>query len=232
MANPDEIFLALKSVTRRKILEMLSAEPMYLTQLAENLDLGQQAIFRHLQLLENSGLLESDFRDEGQGAPRRYYQIAKAVRVEVQISPEMFDVELFDIPRIDVEPPDNFPELATIVEEYNNLIKQPHSKEKLTAFGELLKNLGTELEEISIAKSIAEATYSNIRNQIRLLSLELLPQRIDQHIIQTLTSRGGAIALKDLAVILNLSENTLLEQLKILEQKGIIQILKGTIYLI
>ena len=88
------------------------------------------------------------------------------------------------------------------------------------------------MEEISIAKSIAEATYSNIRNQIRLLSLELLPQRIDQHIIQTLTSRGGAIALKDLAVILNLSENTLLEQLKILEQKGIIQILKGTIYLI
>ena len=165
MADPDKIFLALKSETRRKILEMLAAEPMYLTQLAYQLELGQQAIFRHLQMLEDAGLLESNFKDAGQGAPRRYYQIKRAVRVEVQISPEMFDVELFDVPRIDIKTPKDFPELAKVVSRCNELSRLPNSHEKLSEYSELLKQLGKELEKINIAKSIAEATYSRIRNQ-------------------------------------------------------------------
>ncbi|NHJ87510.1 MAG: ArsR family transcriptional regulator [Asgard group archaeon] len=224
MPDPDKIFLALKSETRRKILQMLASEPMYLTQLSYNLDLGQQAIFRHLQLLEESGLLESDFRDEGQGAPRRYYQIAKAVRVEVQISPELFDVGLFDVPIIEIQAPEEYPELTKIVDECNELSKQPNSKEKLLAFSELLKALGQELGRINIAKSVAEATYSNIRRKIRALSYELLPQRINQRIIQNLASRGGDLEITNLALILNLTEETLREHLVELEKRGLIRL--------
>lgn len=232
MANPDKIFLALKSETRRKILAMLASEPMYLTQLAYNLDLGQQAIFRHLQLLEDSGLLESDFKDAGQGAPRRYYQIARAVRVEVQISPEMFDVGLFDVPRIEIQTPEEFPELANIVKECNSLSKMPNSKEKISAYSELLKKLGNELNIVNTAKSIAEATYSNIRHMIRTISYELLPQRIDQRIIQALASRGGDLAIEDLSLVLNLSEETLKERIQELERTGLIQITNKRIVLV
>ncbi|MHA1212920.1 MAG: ArsR/SmtB family transcription factor, partial [Candidatus Heimdallarchaeota archaeon] len=145
MTDPNKIFLALKSETRRKILQLLAGEPMYLTQMAYSLNLGQQAIFRHLQLLEETGLLESDFKDAGQGAPRRYYQIARAVRVEVQISPEMFDVGLFDVPKIEIQTPKEFPELREIVQECRVQSKTPDSREKLVAYSELLKNLGVEL---------------------------------------------------------------------------------------
>ncbi|MHA1639102.1 MAG: helix-turn-helix domain-containing protein [Candidatus Heimdallarchaeota archaeon] len=224
MADPDKIFLALKSETRRKILEMLAAEPMYLTQLSYYLNLGQQAIFRHLQLLEEAGLLESDFREAGQGAPRRYYQIARAVRVEVQISPEMFDVELFDVPKIEISVPKEFPELAEIVRTCKKLSKEPNSREKLSAFSDLLKQLGQELDKINIAKSAAEATYSNIRNHIRSISYELLPQRIDQRIIQTLASRGGELGISSLATILHLTKDTLLERIKKLETGGLLKI--------
>ncbi|HUU77357.1 MAG TPA: helix-turn-helix domain-containing protein [candidate division Zixibacteria bacterium] len=231
MADPDQIFLALKSETRRKILAMLAGEPMYLTQLAYQLDLGQQAIFRHLQLLEESGLLDSDFKDAGQGAPRRYYHIAKAVRVEVQISPEMFDVGLFDVPRIEIKTPKEFPELAEIVNQCQELIKQPNSKEKLLAYSDLLIKLSKELEKVNVAKAIAEATYSQIRKSIRSISYELLPQRIDQRIIQTLTTRGKELEIKDLALVLNLSEETLIERIKELEKIGIIQFNKNKINL-
>lgn len=231
MADPDQIFLALKSETRRKILAMLAGEPMYLTQLAFQLDLGQQAIFRHLQLLEETGLLNSDFKDAGQGAPRRYYHIAKAVRVEVQISPEMFDVGLFDVPRIEIKTPKEFPELDEIVSQCQELIKQPNSKEKLLGYSELLNKLSKELEKVNIAKAIAEATYSQIRKNIRSISYELLPQRIDQRIIQTLTTRGRELEIKDLALVLNLSEETLIERIKELEKRGIIQHSKNKINL-
>ncbi len=231
MTDTDQIFLALKSGTRRKILAMLASEPMYLSQLAFKLELGQQAIFRHLQLLETAGLLESDFQDAGQGAPRRYYSIARAVRVEVQISPEMFDVGLFDVPKIDVQTPEGFPELDEIVQKCAELIKQPHSKTKLSVYSELLMKLGLELQSINIVKSIAEATYSNIRNQIRAISYELLPQRIDQRIIQTLASRGGILEIKDLSIILHISEETLKERLDELERHGLLQIDKNKVNL-
>ncbi|MHA1243155.1 MAG: ArsR family transcriptional regulator [Candidatus Heimdallarchaeota archaeon] len=224
MADPDKIFLALKSQTRRKILNMLASEPMYLTQIAFNLDLGQQAIFRHLQLLEESGILISDFQDSGQGAPRRYYQIARAVRVEVQISPEMFDVGLFDVPTIAIKTPEEYPELEEVVLKCRELSKEPNSKEKLIAYSELLTELSAELKKINIVKSIAEATYSNIRNQIRKISFELLPQRIDQRIIQALATRGGESTVKELSLILHLAEETIAERLVDLEKHGIINL--------
>ncbi len=231
MADPDKIFLALKSETRRKILEMLASEPMYLTQMAFSLNLGQQAIFRHLQLLEDAGILESDFKDEGQGAPRRYYQIARAVRVEVQISPEMFDVGLFDVPKIDIKTPNDFPELSEIVAKCKELAKTPNSKEKLSNYSDLLKRLGEELERVNIAKSIAEATYSNIRNHIRTIAYELLPQRIDQRIIQSLASRGGNLKLQDLALILNITEETLLARIEELERAGLLHLTNNIVTL-
>jgi len=232
MADPDKIFLALKSETRRKILSMLASEPMYLTQLAFNLNLGQQAIFRHLQLLEESGLLDSDFKDAGQGAPRRYYQIARAVRVEVQISPEMFDIGMFDVPNIEITTPKDFPELAEIVTKCAELGKTPNSKEKLSVYSDLLKNLSKELNKVNIAKSIAEATYSNIRRQIRAIAFDLLPQRIDQRIIQTLASRGGELTIEDLSLILNLTEETIEERMIELDKAGLIKLEKKNILLI
>lgn len=232
MPDPDKIFLALKSETRRKILSMLASEPMYLTQLAFNLKLGQQAIFRHLQLLEESGLLDSDFKDAGQGAPRRYYQIARAVRVEVQISPEMFDIGMFDVPRIEIKTPKDFPELAEIVTKCAELGKTPNSKEKLSTYSNLLKDLSKELNKVNIAKSIAEATYSNIRRQIRAIAFELLPQRIDQRIIQTLASRGGELTIEDFSLILNLTEETIEERMKELDEAGLIKLEKKNVILI
>jgi len=232
MSDPNKIFLALKSETRRKILQLLAGEPMYLTQMAYSLNLGQQAIFRHLQLLEETGLLESDFKDAGQGAPRRYYQIARAVRVEVQISPEMFDVGLFDVPKIEIQTPKEFPELREIVQECRVQSKTPDSREKLVAYSELLKNLGVELDKINIGKSIAEATYSNIRNQIRAITYKLLPQRIDQRIIQTIASRGGELTLDNLHLILNLTEDILKERIQELGTKGLVELKNKIVFLL
>jgi ArsR family transcriptional regulator len=232
MAKLDDIFLALKSETRRKILQMLAAEPMFLTQIAEQLDIQQQAIYRHLEQLMKTGLLQFDYSDEGQGAPRKYYRIARAIRMDVQISPELFDVELFDIPKIEIPTPKEFPELAKIVEKCDKLSKEPISRERLAAYGELLLELGSELQTINKAKAIAEATYTNIRRQIRKISYELLPKRVDQRIEQALTARGGEVKINDLVLILHLAEDVVKERLVELEKKNYLKITKDAVVLL
>ena len=56
----DRVFLALADPTRRSIVERLSKGEASVSQLAEPLDMSLPAVLQHLQLLEGSGLVESE----------------------------------------------------------------------------------------------------------------------------------------------------------------------------
>jgi DNA-binding transcriptional ArsR family regulator len=56
----DRIFHALGDPTRRGILEKLSAGPISVSQLAEPLHITLAAVVQHLQILEDSGLVQTE----------------------------------------------------------------------------------------------------------------------------------------------------------------------------
>ena len=55
----DRVFQALADPTRRTIVERLSRGEASVTQIAEPLDMSLPAVLQHLQLLEASGIVES-----------------------------------------------------------------------------------------------------------------------------------------------------------------------------
>jgi DNA-binding transcriptional ArsR family regulator len=56
----DRIFHALGDPTRRAIVEKLSAGPISVSRLAEPLDITLAAVVQHLQVLEDSGLVQTE----------------------------------------------------------------------------------------------------------------------------------------------------------------------------
>lgn len=77
--------------TRRRILTALADEPMYFNQLAKEIGIGQQAVLRHLQALEDSGLIETYGEKSQFGAPnRKYYKLSSAFSLTVSISEDDF----------------------------------------------------------------------------------------------------------------------------------------------
>jgi len=78
--------------TRRRILTLLSKEPHYVSQIAKRLDVTQPAIFRHLQILERSGLIESFTERNPLGAARKYYKICDSFELEIALNPQAFKV--------------------------------------------------------------------------------------------------------------------------------------------
>ena len=62
----DELFYLLENPTRRRILQLLSVERLYPLkmhkQLSKDMDVTQQAIVKHLKILEEHGIVQS--RDE------------------------------------------------------------------------------------------------------------------------------------------------------------------------
>lgn len=56
----DKIFQALSSGVRRKILAYLSSASMTAGEIAERFDISKPSLSKHLSLLENAGLVESE----------------------------------------------------------------------------------------------------------------------------------------------------------------------------
>ena len=56
----DRIFHALGDPTRRAIVEKLSQGPISVSRLAEPLDITLAAVVQHLQVLEESGLVQTE----------------------------------------------------------------------------------------------------------------------------------------------------------------------------
>jgi len=60
----DQVFEALASTVRRKILAYLSATDLTAGQIAERFDISKPSISKHLSILENAGLIKSERRGQ------------------------------------------------------------------------------------------------------------------------------------------------------------------------
>ena len=76
MVDFEHAMSILESSTRRDILKFLVKEPHYPLQLSEMLDVSQQAVMKHLKVLEEAGFVDSDkIPSEKGGPPRKVYTV-------------------------------------------------------------------------------------------------------------------------------------------------------------
>lgn len=89
----DVILEILSNPTRRKILSILAEEPMYFNQLSRKLHIGQQAILRHMAILERHGIVKSYAEKSTFGAPnRKYYKVCKSFNLNISLSNDSFSL--------------------------------------------------------------------------------------------------------------------------------------------
>lgn len=125
--------------TRRKILTVLSEEPMYFNQLAKKIGIGQQAILRHLQTLEDIGLIETYAEKSDFGAPdRKYYHLDDSFILTISLSEDDFTITKQDITESRQEESKKY---------YNSLDSMP--EEAGEALSLLQENLADIEDEIS-----------------------------------------------------------------------------------
>lgn len=157
--DSDIILDILGNDTRRKILAILSQEPMYFNQLAKEIDIGQQAVLRHLQALEESGLIESYAEKSELGAPdRKYYRLNNSFVLTISLSEDDFTVTKQEI-----------------VES-----RQKESMKYYKVFdsipedaGEALSLLQQSLSDIEAEMSILESRLSDLRSLKQLILSKL-----------------------------------------------------------
>ncbi len=159
--NDDEFYALIGNDIRRKILLKLSKFPRYASDLAIDLGVSKQAVKKHLDRLEEFGLVEKS--ESGENQKKQYYQINSnmALFCKMDITPNYFGLEIVNDPEAMVDRykvhMDHNPETTLI-------LSRGRTRE-YTQFGHSLKTLGAQLQKI-------EQTISQIEEQRRIFLLD------------------------------------------------------------
>ncbi len=95
------VLRVLSSPTRREVLARLASETHYPLQLSKELGVSQQAIMKHIKVLEEAGLVEGveEPSDQG-GPPRTAYKLTASLSIAIDLGPSLFStrLEVFEAP--------------------------------------------------------------------------------------------------------------------------------------
>jgi ArsR family transcriptional regulator len=92
----EDILDVMGCKTRRDIINLLREEPMFVSEISNELDIGQKAIIAHLRAMEDIGILNSSYKKILRGRPRKYYDLQNEVNIHITINRNNFDVRFTD----------------------------------------------------------------------------------------------------------------------------------------
>lgn len=175
---------------------------MYFNQLSKELDIGQQAVLRHMQVLESSGLIESYAEKSELGAPnRKYYRLSSSFSLTIFISKDAFSIESRKIVESRYKKSDKF------YKKFNSITKD--TGQGLTSLQGSLTDLDNEISNLESRLNDFRALKQLILHRIHEIgkdNFDLLERRI----LYSIIIRAGEKSPKsiyDLADMLNEKES-------------------------
>jgi ArsR family transcriptional regulator len=182
--------------TRRKILSTLSREPMYFNQLAKEIGIGQQAILRHVNALEDIGLIESYAEKSNLGAPnRKYYRLNSSFSLTISISQDSFSIKNHKIEQYRHKESDKF------YREYD-LLTQGDDGETLKRLQANLANIDKEITNLDSRLNDLRALKQLIVHRLHKIAKDNFEEEFERKILHTIMDEAPK-SISELANKLN-----------------------------
>ncbi len=177
----DKVFKALGHVTRRRILQLLAQSPRYPYELSKILDVNRRVILKHLEALEEAGLVEREVGSSELGPDRTYYRLSVSFGLSTTILPNSFLVRVTrpsrtstqDIPakvRADVQA---IKTLLSKLDEVNRKLEKLDSERVQLA--QIRGQVIQQIEEIMEKCSWDESSRARVRSLIDPSRVEMEP---------------------------------------------------------
>ncbi len=195
MVELDELLSVIENPARRRILEALAREPHYPLQLSKELGMSQQAVMKHLKVLEQYDLVRSYQEKSDLGGPnRKQFYPALNFTIVVDAGPNMFSAELFSREEPAAEEREEHEEEGTLEERVREL------RGRVGGIDARLEELYRQREELimekeSILEEVAHLTDRLGDYQLRRILYEFIsrPQLDLQGIARAMAVRDEAV---------------------------------------
>jgi predicted transcriptional regulator len=207
----DDLLFVLENPLRRRILEHLVREAHYPLQLSRELRVSQQAIIKHLKVLEEFGMVDSEEEESDLGGPpRRVYLSSRHFSIHIDLGPASLESGMVPLDRVSILP--EYRAMEARVREARRLVER---EAKLRRWGGVLREINDEVENMDSRRQ----SLLHVKNQILLAVREELHDAsdYDERRITHLMMASGLRTAGEVAELLGMREE---EVRVILQRRG------------
>ncbi|MFQ6107616.1 MAG: ArsR/SmtB family transcription factor [Thermoplasmata archaeon] len=197
MAEPtlDEILMILENPLRRRILAKISKERHYPLQLSRELRVSQQAILKHLKVLENYGLVKCTREKSTLGGPeRKNYCNARHFSLTIDLGPSLFNTEFRSFPS-DAGIPRGFGKFKERIE---STMKETDPKARLRKVSDVAREMDALVRELEERRAglllLKDAALSVAYSAVEEISNDYNERRVLYHLINENDMRVDALS--------------------------------------
>lgn len=145
--------MAFWNPTRRRIIKRLSQEPSYPSQLSKELGIGQALVAKHLEALEDVGVVKSSMEESPYGPKRRQYLLSRSVSVTVDFAPHFFNAQVLSFSTAP-ESRGMSSDAADLMNRVNGIPENASRNGKFDMYSSLLADIDGKLDELQDERSI------------------------------------------------------------------------------
>jgi predicted transcriptional regulator len=148
----DSVLLTVENPVRRKIIRQLSKEPSYQLRISKELGFSQQLVAKHLESMEDSGVVSSQMEASPHGPKRKEYLLNRSISLTIDFAPNLFRARVMEFdPLPELDPPGASGEVFRMLAE---VMQRPEENAKLKPLGSLIKEIDSKLTRIEDEKSV------------------------------------------------------------------------------
>jgi len=217
----DDILMLLSNPTRRRIIAKLVQERHYPLQLSKELRVSQQAVTKHLRVLEEHGIVECVSTPSDEGPPRKLYRTAKHFTITIAMDPKMFEARTQETDRAKDAP--MTADLKPLDDRFRDVLHTQNYKERVRDIGGLLMNAEAELEKLEEKQAVILQMKSRMLREASSLIVELYPDYSHRAVLYLLLENPN-ISVRQMARALNMNEGEVAEVLKDLSMDNVLPI--------
>ena len=208
--------------TRRRILLLLANEPRYFIQLSKELGVSQQAVLKHLFLLENSGLIVSFRAKSNLSAPdRKYFKLNKPIYMSIGITGNSMDIKMESLEDTNNNQDKMFLETTEIKHEQHDYDITRIIKETVLKLQEINKQMiNLENEKVSLLKE-----KQQVLQKAHQIIQESLDEDLARKILYSRLNSTNRFNLEKLSEELNTREKEIKNIIKKLEDRFSVELI-------
>ncbi|MDG6914547.1 MAG: ArsR family transcriptional regulator [Nitrososphaerota archaeon] len=148
----DSVLLTVENPVRRKIIRRLSMEPSYQLRISKELGFSQQLVAKHLDAMEDSGVVSSQMEASPHGPKRKEYLLNRSISLTIDFAPNLFRARVMEfdpLPELDL--PGASGDLYRLLAE---VVQRPEENTKLRPLTSLIREIDKKLAGIEDERSI------------------------------------------------------------------------------
>ncbi len=216
----EELLDLLGNDNRRKILQLLSMRPCYVSEIVERLDVGPKAVLEHLSKLEHAGIIEPYTDDQR----RKYFQIADELHMEIMLSPYLFEFNSIMLELNDQEFPRRYRDIFdSAMKNFNEVFEyfSAGSEESLKDLREEFFQLRALNRDLSMAQRFTHERLTEITEKSVKAIGKITNDYLEAEILMLLFKEENAFVEK-IARQVNVPREEVADQLETMKKKGIV----------